>query len=78
MNIKIKAALYAIGWFVGMILFGVGLNYIVPYLEAWMGWAVAFGVLFYLVYSVILTQLRFDESITRVTNFPKDKNERSY
>lgn len=66
MNIRVKAALLAIGWFVGMILIGIGLNFIMPYIEAWMGWVVAFGVLFYLVYSLMLASLRFDASITRV------------
>ena len=66
MNIRAKAALYAIGYFVGIFLVGIGVNTILPYIEAWMVWAVVFGVLFYMVYSLVLTGLRFDASITRV------------
>lgn len=66
MDIRVKAALLAIGWFVGVFLVAIGLNFIMPYVEAWMGWVLAFGVLFYLVYSLMLTKLEFDASITRV------------
>lgn len=67
MNIRAKAALYAIGYFVGIFLVGIGVNTIMPYVEAWMGWTVVFGVLFYMVYSLMLTKLEFDANITRVT-----------
>lgn len=67
MNIRVKAALLAIGWFVGVFLVAIGLNVIMPYLEAWMGWALVFGVLFYMVYSLMLTKLEFDGNIDRVT-----------
>ena len=73
MNIRIKASLYAIGFFVGIFALALGLHAITPYLEPWMGWAAVLTFMFYLVYSSVLAQLKFDESITRVTNFPKDK-----
>lgn len=66
MDIRVKAALYAIGYFVGIFLVATGLNFILPYVEAWMVWTLVFGVLFYMVYSLMLTGLRFDASITRV------------
>ena len=75
MNIRVKAALYAISYFVGIFLVGIGLNFILPYVEAWMGWTVVFGVLFYMVYSLMLTKLEFDASITRVTTISKDTKE---
>jgi hypothetical protein len=67
MDIRAKAALYAIGYFVGIFLLGVGVNAILPYVEAWMGWTIVFGVLFYMVYSLMLTSLRFD-NVTKVNN----------
>ena len=74
MNIRIRAALYAIGYFVSIFLIGVAINAIIPYLEPWMGWTVVFGVLFYMVYSLMLTKLEFDANITRITNTSeKDK-----
>jgi multisubunit Na+/H+ antiporter MnhE subunit len=65
MNIRVKAALYAIGYFVGIFLVGIGLNYVIPYVEAWMGWTVVFGVLFYMIYSLMLTNLEFDDVINK-------------
>jgi multisubunit Na+/H+ antiporter MnhE subunit len=65
MNIRAKAALYAIGYFVGIFLVAIGLNYIIPYVEAWMGWTIVFGVLFYMVYSLVLTNLEFDAIINK-------------
>ena len=67
MDIRVKAAVYAIGWFLGVFLVGIGLNVIMPYLEAWMGWALVFGVLFYMVYSLMLTKLEFDGNIDKLT-----------
>jgi hypothetical protein len=66
MNIRVKAALYAIGYFVGIFLIGIGLNTIMPYLEAWMGWTVVFGVLFYMIYSLMLTKLEGDAMLNGV------------
>ena len=60
MNIRTKAALYTIGYFVGIFVVGIAINAIIPYLEAWMGWTVVFGVLFYCMYSLMLTGLEFD------------------
>jgi hypothetical protein len=65
MNIRAKAALYSIGYFVGIFLVAIGLNYIIPYVEAWMGWTIVFGVLFYMVYSLVLTNLEFDAIINK-------------
>jgi len=60
MSIRVRAALYAIGYFVGIFVVGIAINAIIPYLEAWMGWTVVFGVLFYCMYSLMLTGLEFD------------------
>ena len=73
MNIRIKAALYAIGFFAVIFALQLGIYAILPYLESWMGWTAVLTFMFYLVYSSVLAQLKFDESITRVTNFPKEK-----
>lgn len=67
MNIRVRAALYAIGFFAGIITLAVTLTAIIPYLQPWMGWTALFGFLFYLVYSLMLTNLEMDASITRVT-----------
>jgi ABC-type multidrug transport system permease subunit len=73
-NLRVRAALYAIGYFVSIFALGIAINSIIPYLEPWMGWTVVFGVLFYMVYSLMLTTLQFDDSITKVTNTSeKDK-----
>jgi uncharacterized membrane protein HdeD (DUF308 family) len=66
MNIRVRAALYAISYFVGIFLIGIGLNTIMPYLEAWMGWTVLFGVLFYMIYSLMLTKLEGDAMLNGV------------
>ena len=74
MSIRVRAALYAIGYFVGIFVVGIAINAIIPYLEAWMGWTVVFGVLFYMIYSLMLTSLQFDDSISKMTNTSeKDK-----
>ena len=72
MNIRIRAALYAIGFFAGIITLAIALTAIIPYLQPWMGWTALFGFMFYLVYSLMLTKLEFDASITRITNFDKE------
>ena len=71
MNIRIKAALYSIGFFVGIFALGLGLNAIIPYLEPWMGTAVIIGVLVYAVYQLMLVKLTFDSDIDRLNK--KDK-----
>ena len=65
MNIRVKAALYAIGFFAGIITLAVTLTAIIPYLEPWMGWTALFGFMFYLVYSLMLTNPQFDASISK-------------
>ena len=65
MNIRIRAALYAIGFFAGIITLAIALTAIIPYLQPWMGWAALFGFMFYLVYSLMLTNLQFDDSISK-------------
>ena len=72
MNIRIRAALYAIGFFAGIITLAIALTAIIPYLQPWMGWTALFGFMFYLVYSLMLTNLEMDASITRITNFDKE------
>jgi hypothetical protein len=68
MNIRVKAALYAIGFFAGILALTLALTAIIPYLQPWMGWTALFGFMFYLVYSLMLTNLQFDASITKVKN----------
>jgi len=75
MSIRVRAALYAIGYFVSIFVVGIAINAIIPYLEAWMGWTAVFGVLFYMVYSLMLTSLQFDDSISKVTNIEEKTNE---
>jgi hypothetical protein len=70
MDIRVRAALYSIGYFVGILVLASILNVIAPYLEAWMGYVAIFGLLFYAVYQLMLAKLYFDEDITRIT---KDK-----
>jgi hypothetical protein len=66
MNIRIKAALYSIGFFVGIFALGLGLNAIIPYLQPWMGTALIIGILVYGVYQLMLAKLGFDEDIERL------------
>jgi hypothetical protein len=73
-NLRVRAALYAIGYFVGIFVVGIAINAIIPYLEAWMGWTVVFGVLFYMIYSLMLTSLQFDDSITTLGFSSEVKN----
>lgn len=70
MSIRVKAALYSIGFFVGIFGLGMGLNAIAPYVESWMISAFFIGLLFYAIYQLMLAKLKFDENITRIT---KDK-----
>ena len=73
MNIRIKAALYAIGFFAGISVLAFALTAIIPYLQPWMGWTALFGFIFYCVYSLMLTNLEMDASITKVKNI-EEKN----
>lgn len=65
MNIRIRAALYAIGFFAGILTLAIALTAIIPYLQPWMGWTALFGGLFYCVYSLMLTNLEIDVSISK-------------
>ena len=68
MNIRTKAALYTIGFFVGVLALASVLNAIAPYIELWMISAFFIGLLFYTMYQLMLTKLKFDEDLTRVKN----------
>ena len=70
MNIRVKAALYSIGFFVGIFAFVMAINMVIPYLQPWMGSTFLILVLVYGVYQLMLAKLTFDEDITRIT---KDK-----
>ena len=70
MDIRVRAALYSIGFFVGIFALLMVLNAIIPYLQPWMGSALIIAILIYAVCQLMLTKLRFDEDITRIT---KDK-----
>jgi predicted PurR-regulated permease PerM len=67
-NLRVRAALYAIGFFAGILTLATALTAIIPYIQPWMGWAVLFAFIFYCVYSLMLTKLEFDDSITKVKN----------
>jgi hypothetical protein len=67
MDIRVRAALYSIGYFVGILVLASILNVIAPYLEAWMGYVAIFGLLFYAVYQLMLAKLNFDNSLDKVT-----------
>lgn len=74
MDIRVRAALYSIGFFVGVFALAIGLNAIAPYIELWMISVFFIALLFYAMYQLMLAKLKFDEDLTRVTNFPsKDK-----
>ena len=70
MDIRVRAALYSIGYFVSIFAFVLLINAIIPYLQPWMGSAFLILVLVYAVYQLMLAKLSFDEDITRIT---KDK-----
>ena len=65
MDIRVRAALYTITYFVGIVLLGITINSILPYLEAWMGWTALFAGMIYMVYSLMLANLKFDESLAK-------------
>jgi hypothetical protein len=67
MNIKTRAALYTVGFFVGIFAFTMVLTVLAPYFQPWMAWVAVFGFMFYLMYSMLLTKLKWDESIDKVT-----------
>lgn len=71
MNIKLKAVGYAVLFCLGMVGTSLGITALVPYMKPWMAVAVAFGFLFYLLYSMFLSGLEFDQSIN---NMRKDLN----
>lgn len=66
MNIKLKAVGYTVLFCLGIVGTSLGLTALVPYLEPWMAVAVAFGFLFYLLYSMVLSGLEFDQSINNM------------
>jgi len=61
MDIRIRAALYSIGFFVGIFVLASLLNAIAPYLEAWIWPVFWLVVLFVCVYHLILAKLKFEE-----------------
>ena len=61
MNIRTKAALYTIGFFVGILALASVINAIAPYIELWMISAFFIGLLFYTMYQLMLAKLKFDE-----------------
>ena len=71
MNIRIRAALYSIGFFAVIFVFLMALNAIIPYLQPWMGSALIIAILIYAVYQLMLTKLKFDEDLGRLNT--KDK-----
>ena len=75
MSIRVRAALYSIGFFVGIFVLATVLNAIAPYIELWMISAFFIALLFYTMYQLILTKLKFDENITRITNTEEKTNE---
>ena len=75
MNIRVKAALYSIGFFVGIFAFVMILNLIIPYLQPWMGSMFLILVLVYAVYQLMLAKLGFDEDVKRLNNvFKKNRD----
>jgi len=71
MSIRVRAALYSIGFFVGVFVLALGLNAIAPYIELWMISAFFIALLFYTMYQLILAKLKFDENIDLLNK--KDK-----
>jgi len=71
MDIRVRAALYSIGFFVGIFALAIGLNAIAPYIELWMISAFFIALLFYTMYQLMLTKLKFDEDLGRLNT--KDK-----
>lgn len=71
MDIRVRAALYSIGFFVGVFVLALVLNAIAPYIELWMISAFFIALLFYTMYQLMLTKLKFDEDLGRLNT--KDK-----
>jgi hypothetical protein len=66
MNIRTKAALYTIGFFVGILALASVINAIAPYVEMWMISAFFIAILVYVVYTLMLAKLTFDEDFTKL------------
>ena len=66
MSIRVKAALYSIGFFMGIFGIALGLNAIAPYVKLWMISAFFIAILVYVVYTLMLAKLTFDEDITKM------------
>ena len=66
MDIRVRAALYSIGFFVGVFALALVLNAIAPYIELWMISAFFIGLLFYTMYQLMLTKLKFDDDLGRL------------
>jgi hypothetical protein len=72
MDIRVRAALYSIGFFVGIFAVGMVINTAIQYIQPWMWPVFWLVVLFVCVYHLMLAKLKWDDSIDRVTNFPKE------
>jgi hypothetical protein len=72
MDIRVRAALYSIGFFVGIFALALGLNAIAPYIELWMISVFFIALLFYTMYQLMLTKLKFDEDLGRLNNRDKE------
>jgi hypothetical protein len=70
MDIRVRAALYSIGFFVGIFAVGVLVNTAIQYLEPWMWPVFWLVVLFVCVYNLMLSKLKWNDWNTRIT---KDK-----
>jgi hypothetical protein len=66
MDIRVRAALYSIGFFVGVFVLALALNAIAPYIELWMISVFFIGLLFYTMYHLMLAKLKFDEDLGRL------------
>lgn len=66
MNIKLKAVLYTIGYFVSMAAASFGILTVIPYLQPWMGWGALFAFLFFTMYNLVLSGMKFDESVDKI------------
>jgi hypothetical protein len=61
MDIRVRAALYSIGFFVGIFAIGMVANTAIQYLEPWMWPVFWLVVLFVCVYHLMLAKLKFEE-----------------
>jgi Ca2+/Na+ antiporter len=76
MDIRVRAALYSIGFFVGIFALLMILNAITPYLQPWMGSVFLILVLVYAVYQLMLAKLAFDEDNDRLNNVLKKNRDK--